>query len=99
MSPTLTLAGGSFSNNIAATGLPDVYTTPPLMMTPISGNLLFRWPTNEPGFSVELTTNLDPQFSWQPLGTPVSTNGPVMQQTATGVTGPAKFFRLFYSNP
>ena len=99
MSQSLTLISDTFANNAAKTGLPDIYTTPPLTMTVTNGNLQFTWPTNEVGFSLQSTTNLQTPHTWQALGSPVSTNGAVFEQISAGMTGFSSFFRLFYSNP
>jgi hypothetical protein len=98
MSGNFSLTNSAFTNNSAATGSPDLFTLPQLNVTSLNGNLQFSWATNQPGFSVQYTTNLAPPTAWQPLNSAVTTNGTFFQQTIVA-PGSALYFELFHSSP
>jgi uncharacterized repeat protein (TIGR03803 family) len=57
------------------------------------GNLLFTWPTNSPGFTLQTTTDLTPPVVWSDVVvTPITVNG---QNVASNpISGLQQFYRL-----
>ncbi len=91
---SLVMVNCAFSGNTASTSFNNAFAMPQLTLSNASGNLQFTWPTTEPGFSVQYTTNLLSPITWQALGTPITNQGTYYQQISSGAPGTSRFFRL-----
>jgi hypothetical protein len=86
--------GGKVSPYIARASLLTVPVTPPTLSLVRSGaNLIFTWPTNATGFTLQSTTNLVSPVVWTTNSpAPIVVNG---QNTVTNlILGPQKFYSL-----
>jgi hypothetical protein len=87
-------AGGKVSPYIARASLLTLPMSPPTLSLVRSGaNLIFTWPTNSTGFTLQSTTTLVSPVVWTANSpAPIVVNG---QNTVTDpVFGPQKFYRL-----
>ena len=76
-----TLYGSVFAGGVSGAGtlfslkLPIV-NTPSLSIRQLGANVLVSWPTNDPGFILQFTTNMSPAATWSStLPNPVIVNG------------------------
>jgi uncharacterized repeat protein (TIGR03803 family) len=87
-------AGGSSGNGtVFSITLPPPPTPPSLSISLSTTNVVFRWPTNSPGFILKATTNLISPTVWTTVSpAPVVVNG---QNTVTNpASGRQTFYRL-----
>jgi uncharacterized repeat protein (TIGR03803 family) len=87
-------AGGSTGNGtVFSITLPLPPTPPSLSITRSGANVVLRWPTNSPGFTLKSATNLVSPIVWTTASpAPVVVNG---QNTVTNpASGMQKYYRL-----
>jgi len=91
-----TMGGGTvFSLDLGTFRSHKVAYHPPLSITSLGGQVVLAWPTNDPAFLLQSSTNPADETSWSPVSPGPSVTGDHFVLTAP-ITGSQMFYQLMH---